>query len=100
MCSRFLQMLSDQIMLLKSCTVCSMEHHRKMKRQFSGSVIWRRRESWSCAYVGCNSLVQNCRGGSNDKEVKALDFLNKELGILSDFICAFLLSFVKIWWCS
>lgn len=60
-----------------------------MKRQFSGSVIWRRRESWSCAYVGCNSLVQNCRGGSNDKEVKALDFLNKELGILSDFICAF-----------
>lgn len=44
----------------------------KMKRQFSGSVIWRR-ESWSRVYVGCNSQVQNCHGGSNGKEVKALD---------------------------
>ena len=33
----------------------------KMKRQFSGFVIWIKKESWSCAYVGCNSQVQNCQ---------------------------------------
>lgn len=46
----------------------------KMKRQFSGFVIWIKKESWSCAYAGVIHKFRTVNGGGDGEET--FDFLN------------------------